>query len=461
MQMKRSLFILIITFLAVSVTTAHAATFHIKLDGTGDFTSIQDAIDAAEDGDVVIVHPGTYYENIHYDGKNITLRSTDPADWDVVEATIIDGGGINRVVDLDGAGAQGCELSGFTITNGWQDAHNAIHSGDGAGVANGGASITHCIITGNESQGGFYGGGGLYGCSGEIRNCIITHNTTNNLEYPPSGLGGGLCGCNGIIENCIIAHNWGKMGGGLSKCNGTIKNCVIANNRTAYGEGSGLLACKGEITNCIIWGNYDTGCGLQAYSSSTPTYSCLADGPGTGEGNISEDPLFLDADFHLHAWSPCINAGTNSDVSTDSDLDSNPRIVNVSVDIGAYEYPDGCFVSLSTDKNSYSQGDTLSISLDAGSLGHAEVVDAYLAIQTFDGAVFFLPSMSALWDPMFEGIRLPAGYRSGPFDAFSYAFSGDEPYGEYSVHAALFRSGSTSADDLLTNIAQARFTFGG
>jgi pectin methylesterase-like acyl-CoA thioesterase len=47
-------------------------------------TTIQAAIDAAEDGDVIVVRPGNYNEKINFNGKNITLRSTDPDDPEVV-----------------------------------------------------------------------------------------------------------------------------------------------------------------------------------------------------------------------------------------------------------------------------------------------------------------------------------------------------------------------------------------
>ncbi|MGA1871768.1 MAG: hypothetical protein ACMUJM_24850 [bacterium] len=54
--------------------------------------SIQEAIDAAEDTDVIIVEPGTYEENINYLGKAITIQSIDPENPEIVAATIIDRG---------------------------------------------------------------------------------------------------------------------------------------------------------------------------------------------------------------------------------------------------------------------------------------------------------------------------------------------------------------------------------
>jgi hypothetical protein len=70
-------------------------------------------------------------------------------------------------------------------------------------------------------------------------------------------------------------------------------------------------------------------------------YCCTTPLPTNGVGNISNAPLFVDyaaGNLRLQSNSPCINAGLNAYAPDPTDLDGNPRIVNGTVDIGAYEY---------------------------------------------------------------------------------------------------------------------------
>jgi len=60
-----------------------------KLEVPDQYSSIQRAIDDAEDGEVVIVSPGTYEENLDFLGKQITVRSEQPNDQVIVDATIL------------------------------------------------------------------------------------------------------------------------------------------------------------------------------------------------------------------------------------------------------------------------------------------------------------------------------------------------------------------------------------
>lgn len=84
----------------------------------GDYSTIQGAINAAGNGDTVIVSPGTYTENINMLGKAITLRSTDPLDGNVVLSTIIDGGAAGSVIICNSGESVSTVIDGFLMTNG-------------------------------------------------------------------------------------------------------------------------------------------------------------------------------------------------------------------------------------------------------------------------------------------------------------------------------------------------------
>ncbi len=64
----------------------------------GNYAQIQAAIDAAEEGNTILVDSGTYYENIDFQGECIVLRSTDIDYQDVVEKTVVVSGGNGAVV---------------------------------------------------------------------------------------------------------------------------------------------------------------------------------------------------------------------------------------------------------------------------------------------------------------------------------------------------------------------------
>jgi hypothetical protein len=241
--------------------------------------SIQDAIDSSTHGDTVIVSPGTYYENISFNGKNIVLTSTDPDSSAVVAATKIDGStpanpDYGSVVIFDGSETVTCVLAGFTIQNG--SGTNRWSSVYGGGVFGSWckATIQNNIITGNSVTG--YGGG-LSSCNGTIQDNTITDNFANED-------GGGLFGCNGNVENNIISENSAisGVGGGLSACDGIIQNNTITGN-SAYYYGGGLYSCSGTIQNNTISENVsDLGGGL--YSCNGTIQNNIISGNDANEG---------------------------------------------------------------------------------------------------------------------------------------------------------------------------------
>jgi hypothetical protein len=171
----------------------------------GDYSTIQEAIDAAIDGNTILVADGTYYENINYKGKAITVASHFLIDGDSthIENTIIDGSqALNpdsaSVVEFNSNEDSTSVLCGFTITGG----------------------------TGTDWGYYIYGGGIiLTDASPIIRNNIIEYNTLSSETIPLGGsaIALGLYSDKTlIIENNIIRNNLCETSNSSLYINGTI-----------------------------------------------------------------------------------------------------------------------------------------------------------------------------------------------------------------------------------------------
>jgi len=369
------------------------------------FKTIQAGIDKAQHGDTLIVGVGNYLENVRFNGKNIVLRSTNPTYPGTVTGTVIDGGWNGApAVRFSGTEDETCVLSGFTITNG-----SAVEAGGGLWNCDGeirsntisenyadyyGGGLAYCngtiegnVIRQNSASrgGGLYGcngtvrrnriagnsgdGGGLCACNGEITGNLITGNrgghgaglydcdgivSGNRIEGNEACYGGGLSGCDGAIYNNLILANSAGSWAGLYDCRGALRNNTIVGNTADVGEA--VARCTYEITNCIIWGN-TSATSAQIDRLSMPTYSCIQNWTGGGEGNIKANPQFADSDYRLLPSSPCIDAGVNEEwMSEATDLNGNPRIsqgfASLIVDMGAYEYPTLAFSIIKIAKDS-------------------------------------------------------------------------------------------------------------
>ena len=272
-----------------------------------------------------------------------------------------------------GGGAEDCTLFNCTLSN-----NIAQRSGGGADSS----TLNGCILTGNNAN---IDGGGANNCT--LISCLLSNNVAN-LD-----VGGGANGS--TLTNCLVLSNSAASGGGVSgsslyNCllagNGAIRaggakqsvlvNCTVVNNFANFGDGGGVGdSCM--LTNSIVYfntspanGNY-AGNNYMSWCCTTPLPNAGADDTIVGVSNISSAPVFADAahgNFRLYPGSPCINTGNNAAAPVAVDLDGNARIVNGTVDIGAYEFQNYPFIEIQPTNQTVPFGEP-SVSLSVLAVG--------------------------------------------------------------------------------------------
>ncbi len=220
----------------------HVSTTGSDSTGTGSFenpfASIQHGINIAVDADTVLVQPGTYVENINYNGKLITVASLflTTQDTTYISTTIIDGNQNGRVVTFDGGGYFDAVLCGFTITNGY--ASGSYPNDHGGGIYCGVAypRLENLIVSGNSAS-GF--GGGIY-CHQSDPSLVSISVIGNNALY-----GGGIfCILSdpSLVNVSVIGNNADNKGGGIYCNNNSVphlENVTISSN-SAVNCGGGI-----------------------------------------------------------------------------------------------------------------------------------------------------------------------------------------------------------------------------
>ncbi len=232
--MRSSFILLGLTFLLVG--NAFADIYTVHPDGSGDFQTIQAAIDGVSDGDIIELTDGTFSGAGNWDvdflGKAITLRSRSGN----AEACVVDCYGIEAEIHR-----------GFVF-----------HTGENASTVL--ADIT--IWRGNATDLDEHElGGGVYcvGSSPTISGCIFREN------YSPE-YGGGLCSdmlAAPTVINCTFIDNeadWGG-GGGISFMygSGSVTGCTFINNEGGFAGGGMLVPSSNAewvgVTDCVFIGN--------------------------------------------------------------------------------------------------------------------------------------------------------------------------------------------------------------
>jgi len=413
--------ILLVIFGSVCILNADLIT--VDANGGAQFFTIQEAIDFASNGDTILVHPSTYYENINFNGKNIVVASLflTTGNKDYINDTVINGNHNGVVVTFQNGETSSTILKGFTITNGYAE--------DGGGIKCFNASkpvIDHLIISDNTATDD---GGGVacyyYSCP-KISNCLLI----DNIAYDNAG-GIYMNNCHGLIENCLFVDNTSNAGSSALDLWGS---SPLIRNITCYDNYSGGWATIGMwndanpvIQNSIVFQN--TGYGFVFHPDADPIIEfcdCFGNSDGHFSGSVPQglgtivqvnanndpcdefynifiDPLLIDPlnlNLSLSQISPCIDAGIPDTTGLhfpQYDIEGNPRIVDGNgngvaiIDMGCYEYynfQQSIYLSIPTENAL--PGDTVLVPINVLFPQDSTFTSAEIIIGGYLGSLEFL-----------------------------------------------------------------------
>ncbi|MBM3317448.1 MAG: hypothetical protein FJY75_06305 [Candidatus Eisenbacteria bacterium] len=264
-------FLVVLAALALGLSTwARADTLHVFPDGTGDYPTIQAAVDAAGDGDTILLGDGVFRGDGNRDivvyNKAVTIASGS-------------GDPTRAVIDCSGSEADPhwgfeidssypCIIEGITVKNGWKQTPQRGRWGGAVFWRYSHVRLVNCVFAHNRADLGGAVGGGYGGI--EIESCTFYGNGAR--EWGGS----------------IIQDDWGST---------TLSHCIIA---FGTGGGSARSLCGGVPMQC---------CNI--YGNAGGDYDFFPGQLGVN-GNICADPLFCDParlDLSIAADSPCAPGG--------------------------------------------------------------------------------------------------------------------------------------------------------
>ena len=174
----------------------------------GSFSQIQEAIDAASDGSTIVVLPGIYRENISFNGKAITVQSTDPTDPSVVDGTVLQPTDLDiSIVTFVNGETRDSVLAGLTLQGGHR---YEPYSGGGIYVREASPTIRNNNI---RDLTAFFSGGGIYLV--ESRAHIVGNRISNNRSQNGGGIEAEGYYYFPTIEGNVFVNNRAEVGGAV------------------------------------------------------------------------------------------------------------------------------------------------------------------------------------------------------------------------------------------------------
>ena len=326
---------------------------------------------------VILLAAGSYsgesFRGLDFGGHDIVVKGAGAS------ATILDLGGMGRLLSVSGCETRRSRLEGMTIRNGFADSGSAVRvaggsltlrgcvfedcnaswSGTAAVSGPGCLFVEGCAFNGNTAERGagisaqsparlcvsgttMHGnrsrsdGGAVWldGASAEISATRLQFNRAG-------GLAGGIMmsGSSSLdMVNCLMLGNAASGATSALHCNPSSLGVSLANCTFASDSGGGGVSCslagRTDILNSAFTGRVSFGGGQPSAS-----FNCVpADWSGYGNGNIASDPMLTGAGM-LKAGSPCIDAGDGL-LAPASDIFGNPRPAGSGADIGCHEFAD-------------------------------------------------------------------------------------------------------------------------
>ncbi len=252
----------------------------------GDVETLQAAVDAASDGDTILLKKGTYHENIVIN-KSVTLIGFGPGSTIIsgdTGAEIIKGGVINITKPLLQSSGPNVTLVGMTIMQGTAQYGGGIFNSEGT-LTLSGVSITNSTAS--------FSGGGIYNQMGTVvmNGSMVAENTAK--------VGAGVMNDGGTFvlnEGSSISGNSAQIAGGLDNLAGTVimnDGSSLTNNSATYDGGGMYSYFYSTITlngGTITSNTAETGTGGGIYSDSDSIVNLFG---GDVSGNIPNDIYYF------------------------------------------------------------------------------------------------------------------------------------------------------------------------